>query len=76
MGRVALERRTVQIADAAADPRYRMAPRPQLAGFRTLLGVPMLAEGRVVGVIVLWRSRVDPFDDRTIGLSRRSPHRA
>ena len=34
-----------------------------------MLGVPMLAGDRVVGVIVLWRAEVDPFDERTIGLA-------
>ena len=28
----------------------------------------MLADDRVVGVIVLWRTEVEPFDDRTIGV--------
>jgi signal transduction histidine kinase/CheY-like chemotaxis protein len=68
VGRVALEKRTVQISDAAADPKYEWHRAQQLGGFRTLLGVPMLAEGRVVGVIALWRSRVEPFDDREIRL--------
>ena len=68
VGRVGLERRTVQIADAVADPRYQWREARELGGFRTLLGVPMLAEGRVVGVIALWRSRVDPFDERTVEL--------
>jgi len=68
VGRVALEKRTVQISDAAADPKYEWHRGQQLAGFRTLLGVPMLAEGHVVGVIAVWRSRVEPFDDREIRL--------
>ncbi|MDA0158766.1 GAF domain-containing protein [Solirubrobacter ginsenosidimutans] len=68
VGRVALEKRTVQISDAAADPKYEWHRAQQLGGFRTLLGVPMLAEGRVVGVVAVWRSRVEPFDDREIGL--------
>ena len=33
-----------------------------------MLGVPMLAEDRVLGVIVLWRKTIAPFDDRTIAL--------
>jgi signal transduction histidine kinase/CheY-like chemotaxis protein len=68
VGRVVLERRAVHIADAAVDPRYQWREARELGGFHTLLGVPMLADDRVVGVIVLWRSTVDPFDERTIGL--------
>ena len=68
VGRVGLERRTVQIPDVAADPDYQWQRARQLGGVRTLLGVPMLAGGRVVGVITLWRDEVDPFDDQTIAL--------
>jgi signal transduction histidine kinase/CheY-like chemotaxis protein len=68
VGRVGLERRTVHIHDASADPRYQWRRARELGGFRTLLGVPMLADDRVLGVIVLWRSTVDPFDERTIEL--------
>jgi signal transduction histidine kinase len=68
VGRVGMERRTVQIRDAASDPGYTMARALELGGFHTLLGVPMLAEERVLGVIVLWRKTISPFDDRTIAL--------
>jgi signal transduction histidine kinase/CheY-like chemotaxis protein len=68
VGRVELERRTVQIADAAADPEYQWREARELGGFRTMLGVPMFADDAVVGVIVLWRSDVDPFDERTVTL--------
>jgi signal transduction histidine kinase/CheY-like chemotaxis protein len=68
VGRVGLERRTVQIPDVAADPDYQWQRARELGGFRTLVGVPMLASGRVVGVITLWRDKVDPFDDQTIAL--------
>ena len=68
VGRVGLERSTVQIADAITDPGYQWHEARELGGFRTLLGVPMLANDRVVGVITLWRSVVDPFDAREIGL--------
>ncbi len=68
VGRVDAERRTVHIRDAIADPRYQWQRARELGGFRTILGVPMLVDQRVLGVIVLWRARVDPFDERTIGL--------
>src|SRR4051812_44593419 len=68
VGRVGLERSTVHIPDAVTDPRYQWQRAHELGGFHTMLGVPMLARGRVVGVIALWRSLVDPFDQRTIEL--------
>jgi signal transduction histidine kinase/CheY-like chemotaxis protein len=68
VGRVGLERRTVQFADAREDPEYGWQEALDLGGFRTVLGVPMLANDHVVGVIVLWRTVVQPFGDRTIGL--------
>ena len=40
----------------------------ELGGYRTMLGVPMLETDGVVGVIVLWRAHVDPFDERTVDL--------
>ena len=44
VGRVELERRTLQIADAAADPRYEWQEARELGGFRTMLGVPMVVD--------------------------------
>jgi signal transduction histidine kinase/CheY-like chemotaxis protein len=68
VGRVVLERRAVHIPDVVADPQYRWQRAYELGGFRTMLGVPMLAGDRVVGAITLTRSVVDPFDERTIEL--------
>jgi signal transduction histidine kinase/CheY-like chemotaxis protein len=68
VGRVGLERKTVQIRDAATDPQYEWHTGRRLAGFHTMLGVPMLVEDRVLGVLGLWRSDVDPFDERSIRL--------
>jgi len=68
VGLVGLGRRTLQIDDARTDPRYEWEAALELGRFRTLLGVPMLTEGRVVGVIVLNRHEVAPFDKRTIEL--------
>ncbi len=68
VGRVGIERRTVQIPDVVVDPDYQWQKARQLGGVRTLLGVPMLVGERVLGVIVLWREKVALFDERTIGL--------
>jgi GAF domain-containing protein/HAMP domain-containing protein len=66
-GRVALERRAVQVADVLADPEYTKSVDGH-RGFRTTLGVPLLRAGDVIGVIVLTRSIVQPFARKQIDL--------
>jgi signal transduction histidine kinase/ActR/RegA family two-component response regulator len=68
VGRVGLERRTHQIRDVLADRDYSLPRAQELGNWRTMLGVPMLAGGEVVGVITLWRDTVAPFDERTTAL--------
>ncbi|TML06592.1 MAG: GAF domain-containing protein [Actinobacteria bacterium] len=68
VGRVERERRVVQIPDVLADPDYDWHTGRELGGFRTILGVPILAGDRVAGVLTLWRTTVDPFGARTIDL--------
>jgi two-component system NtrC family sensor kinase len=67
-GRVALERRAVQILDVATDPEYTMRESISLANQHTALGVPLLRENEPIGVIVLARQRVEAFTPKQIEL--------
>jgi GAF domain-containing protein len=67
-GRVALEGRVIHIPDVLADPEYRATDYQQVFGYRTNLGVPLLRDGRTIGVFSLTRSEVKPFTDEQIEL--------
>jgi PAS domain S-box-containing protein len=69
-GRVALSGRMVWIADLASDPEFAVTETVTVAKMRTAIGVPLLREGVVVGVLSLARGRIDPFNDRQIELVR------
>jgi class 3 adenylate cyclase/putative methionine-R-sulfoxide reductase with GAF domain len=51
-GRAALERKPIQIPDVQADPEYTY-PGPRF--FRTMLGVPIMVEDDLIGVVVVVR---------------------
>jgi len=67
-GRVLLERKPVQISDVLADPEYSNLEPQRLAGYRTHLGVPLLRDGRPIGLILVSRRIVQPFTDTQIEL--------
>ena len=68
VGRIQLEGRPVQISDVLADPEYALHEAQRLGGYRTHLGVPLLRGGNLIGVILVSRTTVHPFDDKQIEL--------
>src|SRR5262249_42714325 len=69
VGRTLLEGRVVQIHDALADPDYKARQAQKMAGFRTVLGVPLIRDAAPIAVMVLSRTRVEPFTPRQIELA-------
>ena len=68
VGRVGLDRRPQQIMDVLADAEYGRHELQRLGGYRTVVGVPMLLDRELVGVLSVWRTEVDPFGDRESGV--------
>jgi len=67
-GRVALERRTIHLPDCLADPEYELRQSQKLGNYRATLGIPLLRDGFVLGVIILTRSAVHSFAEKQIEL--------
>ena len=70
---VARTKRTIQTADMAKDPAYQKNSQytqlfVRLTGARSFVGVPMLKDKELVGVIGIYRPEVRPFTDKQIEL--------
>jgi signal transduction histidine kinase len=68
VGRVASELHTIHILDALADPHYEHRKAASMGEMRTMLGVPLLREGTLIGALTLARSRVEAFTEKQISL--------
>jgi GAF domain-containing protein/two-component sensor histidine kinase len=68
-GRVVHRRQTVHITDVLEERDYGYVGGQQVAGFRTMLGIPLLAQDNVAGVFVVTRTRVEPFSEKEIALA-------
>ena len=71
VSRVVSHREVIQIDDISKAPTYGMRPRIatiKIAKARTLVGVPMLKDNEVVGIIAIYRQEVRPFTAKQIEL--------
>src|SRR5262249_7406484 len=71
LGTILTTKQAFQTADVAAAPTHGDQTRQaliDLAGARTLIGVPMLKDNEVVGAIGIYRQEVRPFTDKQIEL--------
>ena len=66
-GRAAQERRTVHVHDVRTDPEFTWAI-AQVDPIRTVLMIPMLRTGELLGLIGVNRLEVRPFSDNQIAL--------
>jgi hypothetical protein len=73
MARIAGKKEVVRIDDVSTAPTYGMRMRIatiKIAKARSLVGVPMLRDNEVVGIVAVYRQEVRPFTDRQIALLR------
>jgi len=67
--RVLLENAPVLIDDAESDPEYTFRSFQRWIGMRSMLGVPLMREGAAIGLLLIFRKRVQPFTRRHVDLA-------
>jgi signal transduction histidine kinase len=67
-GRVFMDGQVAHLPDVLRDPEYNFGSAPEVGEFRAALGVPLMRDGKVEGVLSLARPEPGPFTSRQIEL--------
>jgi signal transduction histidine kinase len=71
-GQAALRREPVEVADTLDDQQFQVTPllRSTLnqLGYRSILGIPLLGEQRILGALTVWRREPGHFPPETVNL--------
>jgi signal transduction histidine kinase/DNA-binding response OmpR family regulator len=68
LGRTVRQKHPIQVEDVLADPSYTFLEGQKRAGFRTVLGVPLIREGVPLGAMILMRKTAKPFTAKQLEL--------
>jgi class 3 adenylate cyclase len=69
VGRTALEQKVVQIRDTKTDPEFTFVRPPNLRPSRTMLAVPLIRDGTLIGVMGFARAVVKSFNAKETDLA-------